>query len=84
MGGGENSSNYLVNQLIAYKSQIKPYEFSYVSELYSVKTWWRIIEQKDNFIQKLALKIFSIIPHNASCERVFSVLGWMCSKRRTK
>ena len=37
-----------------------------------------------NYIRDLALKIFSIKLHNARCERVFSVLGWMMNKRRTR
>jgi hypothetical protein len=27
--------------------------------------------------------IFSITPHSASCERLFSSLGWFIGKRRT-
>ena len=41
-------------------------------------------EDDKNFIQDLALKILSIRPHNAGCERIFSVLGWMMSKCRTR
>ncbi|PKK57268.1 hypothetical protein RhiirC2_721339, partial [Rhizophagus irregularis] len=39
---------------------------------------------EENHIQKLALKILAITPHNAGCERVFSVLGWFANQRRTK
>ncbi|PKY33649.1 hypothetical protein RhiirB3_452720 [Rhizophagus irregularis] len=41
-------------------------------------------EGEENFIQQLALKIFSITPHNAGCERIFSVMGWYMNKRRTR
>ncbi|GBC22645.2 ribonuclease H-like domain-containing protein [Rhizophagus irregularis DAOM 181602=DAOM 197198] len=41
-------------------------------------------EGEENFIQQLALKIFSITPHNARCERIFSVMGWYMNKRRTR
>jgi len=41
-------------------------------------------EDDKNFIRDLALKILSIRPHNAGCERIFSVLGWMMSKRKTR
>lgn len=84
MGGGETSSNLLICQLLTYKNFSSPYEFQYVKEMYSIETWWRMIEQKDNFIQQLALKIISITPHNVGCERLFSVLGWMCSNRRSR
>ncbi|PKC05754.1 hypothetical protein RhiirA5_360991, partial [Rhizophagus irregularis] len=42
------------------------------------------VPDEENHIQKLALKILSITPHNAGCERVFSILGWFTNKRRTK
>ena len=42
------------------------------------------VREEENHIQKLALKILSITPHNAGCERVFSVLGWFANKRRTR
>ncbi|CAG8700509.1 2323_t:CDS:1, partial [Scutellospora calospora] len=35
-------------------------------------------------IGQLAIKVFSITPHSADCERVFSALGWLYSKRRQK
>src|SRR3989440_12311995 len=43
-----------------------------------------MVEQKDNWIKEIALLINSIAPHNVGCERVFSVLGWMCEKRRSR
>jgi hypothetical protein len=43
-----------------------------------------MIEQRDNWIKEIALLINSITPHNMGCERLFSVLGWMCSKRRSR
>ena len=33
-------------------------------------------------IGKLAVKIFSITPHSADCERTFSSLGWIYGKQR--
>ncbi|PKB94619.1 hypothetical protein RhiirA5_438382, partial [Rhizophagus irregularis] len=41
-------------------------------------------EGEENFIQQLALKVFSITPHNAGCERIFSVISWYMNKRRTR
>ena len=66
-----------------YKDYKKPYEFGYV-DTYSVASWWKMVEQKDNWIKEIALLINSIAPHNVGCERVFSVLGWMCEKRRSR
>jgi hypothetical protein len=83
INGGENSANQLIGQMCNYSNYEKPYEFKY-SKSFTVESWWLMVEQRDNWIQKLALMIFAITPHNAGCERVFSVLGWMCSKRRSR
>jgi hypothetical protein len=32
----------------------------------------------------LAIKLFSITPHSASCERIFSSLGWFFGKRQQR
>src|SRR6059058_1244520 len=83
VNGGKNSANQLVAQMSDYKDYKKPYEFGYV-DTYSVASWWKMVEQKDNWIKEIALLINSIAPHNVGCERVFSVLGWMCEKCRSR
>ncbi|PKK67207.1 hypothetical protein RhiirC2_867912 [Rhizophagus irregularis] len=40
-------------------------------------------KQSNHYLQELALYILSIVPHSASCERVFSVLNWFTQKRRS-
>ena len=66
-----------------YKDYKKLYEFGYI-DTYSVDSWWKMVEQNDNWIKEIALLINSITPHNVGCERVFSVLGWMCEKCRSR
>ena len=83
VNGGEKSANQLVGQMADYKDYKKPYEFKYVTGTFSVDSWWKMVEQHDNWIKEIALIINSITPHNVGCERIFSVLGWMCSKRRS-
>ena len=48
--------------------------------------WWSSVELKkgEDHIRVLAFKLHAIIPHNATCERVFSILSWYLGKRRTK
>lgn len=82
--GGKNSANKLVGQMADYKDFKAPYEFEYVPGIFSVESWWKMIEQHDDWIREIALIINSITPHNVGCERLFSVLGWMCSKRRSR
>src|SRR6266480_216036 len=83
VNGGRNSANQLVAQMSDYKDYKKPYESGYI-DTYSVDSWWKMVEQKDNWIKEIALLINSITPHNVGCERVFSVLGWMCEKHRSR
>jgi hypothetical protein len=87
MGGGENSSSKLIGQIAAFRGKLSPYDDDFDPKYYTVDHWWSYIEQDEgegNFIQQLALKIFSITPHNAGCERIFSVMGWYMNKRRTR
>src|SRR5215510_2497945 len=81
VGDGKNSANHLVGQMSDYKNYKRLYEFEYIpGSTFSVNSWWRMIEQYENWIQKIAL----IVNSNVGCERVFSVLGWICSKRHSK
>ena len=87
MGGGKNSSQVLIGQFSNYKNKKAPYDHEFIDEIYTVKSWWTMTyEENDdkNYIRDLTLKILSIRPHNARCERIFSVLGWMINKRRTR
>ncbi|CAB5395177.1 unnamed protein product [Rhizophagus irregularis] len=86
MGGGENSCSELVAQIRAFTQYEKPYDLEYVLGIDNVFLWWRLcnpVRPEEHYIQQLAMKILSITPHNAGCERVFSIIGWMANKRRT-
>ncbi|CAB5215757.1 unnamed protein product [Rhizophagus irregularis] len=68
MGGGENSSSKLIGKIAAFCDNLSPYNDEFVPKYYTVERWWSYVEQdegEENFIQQLALKIFSITPHNA-------------------
>ncbi|PKK56205.1 hypothetical protein RhiirC2_800528 [Rhizophagus irregularis] len=87
MGGEENFSSKLIGQIAAFRDNLPPYNDEFISKYYTVERWWNYVEQdegEENFIQQLALKVFSITPHNAGCERIFSVMGWYMNKRRTR
>lgn len=83
---GKSSASYeiLVTQLRAYRLQEAPYNLPYVSGRDTPITWWNTCESKPAYIQTLALKIFSIIPNSANCERIFSSLGHIYGKRRQR
>ena len=87
MGGGEFSSADLVSQIRSFYLRESEFDHPFSTSKSNVLTWWRLcnpVHEEENHIQKLALKILSITPHNAGCERVFSVLRWFANKRRTK
>ena len=87
MDGGKTSSSILIEQIAAYRDKNPPYDDEFIPSFFTVQSWWMLVEQEEgthNFIQQLALKIFSITPHNAGCERIFSVMGWYMNKRRTR
>src|SRR5437588_290255 len=41
-----------------------------------------MVADPTDYLKSLALKLFSIIPHSASCERSFSMLSFIYGKRR--
>jgi hypothetical protein len=88
MGGGKNSTQVLIGQFSNYRDRKPPYDHDFINEVYTVQSWWSLTYDEDddskNYIRDLAFKILSIRPHNSGCERIFSVLGWMMNKRRTR
>jgi len=84
LGHGENTATLLMLQLSDYSLGAEPYHYKFDPTAHNVENWWLMCRQKNNYIQHLALMINSITPHNTSCERIFSVLGWYANKRRTK
>jgi len=80
----ENTATLLMLQLLDYSLGVEPYHYEFDPTVFNVEKWWLMCRQKNNYIQHLALMINSTTPYNASCERIFSVLGWYANKRRTK
>ncbi|GES75999.1 ribonuclease H-like domain-containing protein [Rhizophagus clarus] len=82
LGYKKTSGLELKAQLRKYLDQDNPY-----SALYSNNDgpfqWWNLIIDGRSSLSRLAKIVFSITPHSASCERLFSALGWMFGKRRT-
>ena len=78
----KNSGFELDAQLCAYFDNFEPYTMSY-SACDTAYCWWNsIIDGKYSSLSWLAKVIFSIIPHSASCKRLFSAIGWLIGKRR--
>ncbi|GBC40686.2 ribonuclease H-like domain-containing protein [Rhizophagus irregularis DAOM 181602=DAOM 197198] len=83
-GSNKRSCKILLSQLRSYGDNEPPYDMEYTDEYDTPELWWSTCRQPNNYIQKLALKLFAITPHQAACERAFSVLNWMIGKRRTR
>jgi len=78
----------LLTQLSLYRNNDDPFndDDNPYTEQSTPVNWWTSLELErgKDPIRKLALKLHAIIPHNADCERVFSILGWFLGKRHTK
>ena len=79
-GGNANSCTTLLSQLRRYCERKAPYDMEYKEGYDTPSIWWSTCRQPNNHIQKLALKLLAITPHQAACERVFSILNWMTEK----
>src|SRR6266511_3742012 len=78
------SAETLISQLSEFKERNRPYGVKYDCQILKPLIWWNLIKDKYENLQLLAKKIFYIVPHSASCERVFSVLGWFYGKKRQR
>jgi hypothetical protein len=83
-GHKRNSTTELYSQIGKYRLGKKPYNRPYSSKHDTPLNWWLLINDGKNQLSRLAIKLFSITPHSASCERIFSSLGWFFGKRRQR
>ncbi len=67
-----------------YELQRGAYNQQFDRQLEIPMSWWLSIKDKYNYLCDLSIMIFSITPHSAGCERVFSTLGWLYGKRRQR
>jgi len=65
----------LIAQLHDYHIYQPPYNASYTYNFDIPIKWWQTCEINPLYFQLLAIKLFSVLPHSASCERVWSVYG---------
>jgi hypothetical protein len=71
----------LIANMANFKCLEGAYSLEYNEEFNSPRTWWQFIE-KETCLKQLAIKLFTVVSHSASCERIFSGLGWFYDKRR--
>src|SRR5271163_4785613 len=76
------SAKVLIGNMAKFKCNEGIYKLEYNEEFHSPQIWWKFIDNDTNILRKIALKLLSIVPHSASCERIFSGLGWFYLNRR--
>jgi len=84
MGNTKNSCSELIAQLRNYKLHESPYNTPYLEGTDTPLKWWNTCFATQSQLQNFAIKLFSITPHAASCERIWSSVGWIYGKRQTR
>ncbi|CAG8820904.1 9265_t:CDS:2, partial [Racocetra persica] len=74
----------LVALMRQFREKEDGFDLPYSFEKDTPLLWWMTNHIGSNSIVQLAIKIFSITPHSADCERTFSSLGWLYGKRRQR
>ncbi|GES85533.1 ribonuclease H-like domain-containing protein [Rhizophagus clarus] len=87
MGKNNTERKELMHQMKKYRKREEPFDIK-MGATETPCTWWFSIEDSfpkdEDYLVQLALKLFSITPHAAGCERVWSSLGWLYGKRWTR
>src|SRR5581483_6059989 len=78
------SGEVLLSQLRDYHVCEPPYDTSYVCTADTPIKWWRTCGMKLPYLQKLAIKLFSVSPYAASCNRICLFSGWIHGIQRTR
>jgi hypothetical protein len=80
----KQSAETLLAQIGEFHLQTTPYNSPYTSQISTPLSWWKMCTPTPPYLQLLAIKLFSVAPHAASCERIWSICGWMVGTRRTR
>ncbi|PKB96716.1 hypothetical protein RhiirA5_385157 [Rhizophagus irregularis] len=87
MGRSNYARKELMHQMKLFCKCEKPFDVE-LGDTEFLTTWWISIEDSfpegEDYLVQLALKLLSITPHVAGCERVWSNLGWLYGKRRNR
>ncbi|GES94625.1 ribonuclease H-like domain-containing protein [Rhizophagus clarus] len=87
MGKNNTERKELMHQMKKYRKREEPFDIK-MGATETPCTWWFSIKDSfpkdEDYLVQLALKLFSITPHAAGCERVWSSFGWLYGKRRTR
>ncbi|CAB4395903.1 unnamed protein product [Rhizophagus irregularis] len=80
-----NNSTSMVQELLAYKENFFPFNEPSLLELEQTPLdYWSFLSDSVPELSQIATKLFSICVNSASCERLFSTMGFLHTKRRNK
>ena len=77
-----NKVSFMLGQMASFKCGENYYSTKYSPSYIKPKLWWQMVDDPTDYLKSLALKLFSIIPHSASCKRLFSMLSFIYGKRK--
>jgi hypothetical protein len=72
----------MVGQMANFKCEEGCFSTKYSSSYAKPRIWWQMVDDSNGYLKSLAIKLFSITPHSVTCERTFSVLGFLYGRRR--
>lgn len=74
----------MVGQMANFKCGVGYYKTKYASTYINPSVWWNMVDDPEDYLKSLSLKLFSITPHSVASERAFSLLGFLYGKRRQR
>lgn len=74
----------LMKELASYKNGDAPFDTLTVTPSHSPREFWNNFCGSSPLLRRFATKVFSIVPHSAPCERLFSTLGLIKTKPRNR
>jgi hypothetical protein len=83
MGYNKVDCQTLVAQMRKFDLKQVPFDLPYAENYDTPLIWWMTCKSFPNLLETIAIRIFGMTPHSASCERLFSTLGWFMSTHRT-
>ncbi|CAI2192656.1 5608_t:CDS:2, partial [Funneliformis geosporum] len=83
MGHNKANCQTLVTQMRKFDLKQVPFDLPYAENYDTPLIWWMTCKSFPNFLEIIAIRIFGMTPHSASCERLFSTLGWFMGTHRT-
>jgi hypothetical protein len=80
----ENLIPDIISAFRRFRHRLPPYDIPWQTDE-TAKSYWKILGLQKECCQPfvaIAIYLFSMSPHSMSCERTFSIMGWLNAPRR--